>query len=420
MRILHLVHQYPPEFIGGTERYTMELAEQQALAGHAVAVFAPTTSLPTKERPVLANGIIEYRPLIGQRTAHSVFAATFSSRSLLESFVGAVREFKPALVHIEHLIGLPLKIIDQIVDADIPFIVTLHDYWFICANAQLLTNYDQTICSGPDRYLNCARCALVRSGVPSLQPLSPPVAPLMAWRNKVIEKALIKARRLIAPTRFVKAKYLEFFDLAEKVVVIPHGIRMPELPLIEHKYQANRLNISYVGGLSWQKGVHVLIEAVNMMPEEDVWLGIYGDTSAFPQYVADLSQMIRHPGIKMPGQIDRGKLWSVLSKSDVVVVPSLWYETASLIVQEAFAARVPVVASRIGALQERVVDEHDGLLVAPGDARSLQRTLMQLYKQPELRLKLRSGIQPVRTIEDHASAIENLYRTVLHEPIDQS
>jgi glycosyltransferase involved in cell wall biosynthesis len=338
----------------------------------------------------------------------------------LGSFAGAVREFKPTLVHIEHLIGLPLKIIDQIVDAGIPFIVTLHDYWFICANAQLLTNYDQTICSGPDRYLNCARCALVRSGVPSLQILSPSVAPLMAWRNKVIKKALINARRLIAPTHFVKDKYLEFFDLAGKVDVIPHGIRLPSGPLNEHKNKVDRLNISFIGGISWQKGVHILIEAVNMMPVEDVWLGIYGDTSAFPQYVADLSQMIKHPGIKMHGQIDRPELWSVLAQSDVVVVPSLWYETASLIVQEAFAARVPVVASRIGALQERVADEHDGLLVAPGDARSLQSALMQLYKQPELRLKLRSGIKPVRSIEDHAGYIENLYQTVLHESIDQS
>jgi glycosyltransferase involved in cell wall biosynthesis len=420
MRILHLVHQYPPDFIGGTERYTMELAEQQALAGHAVAVFAPTMSPLSKERIILANGIVEYRPFIGRRSAHSVFTATFSSRSLLESFVGAVKDFKPALVHIEHLIGLPLKIIDQIVDADIPFIITLHDYWFICANAQLLTNYDRTICSGPDRYLNCARCAFVRSGLPSMQLLSPSIAPIMAWRNKVIEKALINARRLIVPTHFVKSKYLEFFDLAEKMVVIPHGIRMPEGPLNEHKYDANRLNISYVGGLSWQKGVHVLIEAVNMMPEKDVWLGIYGDTLAFPQYVADLSHLIRHPGIKMLGKIDRVELWSVLSSSDVVVVPSLWYETASLIVQEAFAVKVPVVASRIGALHERVADEHNGLLVTPGDARSLQSTLMQLYKQPEIRLKLRSGIQPVRTIEDHANSIENLYRTVLHESIDRS
>jgi glycosyltransferase involved in cell wall biosynthesis len=420
MRILHLVHQYLPENIGGTERYTMELAEQQAMAGHAVAIFAPTTSPPLKERIILANGIVEYRPFIRRRSAHSLFAATFSSRSLFESFLAAVRDFKPALVHIEHLIGLPLKIIDQIVDADIPFIVTLHDYWFICANAQLLTNYDRTICSGPDRYLNCARCALVRSGLPSMQLLSPSVAPVMAWRNKIIEKALINARRLIAPTQFVKSKYLEFFDLAEKVVVIPHGIRIPEGSLNEHKYDANRLKISYVGGLSWQKGVHVLIEAVNMMPEKDVWLGIYGDILAFPQYVADLNHLIRHPGIKMLGKIDRVELWSVLSDSDVVVVPSLWFETASLIVQEAFAVKVPVVASRIGALQERVADEHNGLLVTPGDARSLQTALMQLYKQPEVRLKLRSGIEPVRTIDDHARAVENLYRTVLHEPLGQS
>ncbi len=420
MRILHIVHQYPPDYIGGTEYYTMQLAQQQVNAGHAAAVFAPTSAIPSQERIISPNSVIEYRPFIRERGVLQVFAATFGSRSLLRSFEQAISDFEPDLVHIEHLMGLPAKLIDQLVAADIPFIVTLHDYWFICANAQLLTNFDQTICLGPDRYINCARCAFVRAGLPSLQLLSPSIAPVMAWRNKIVEKAMIYSRRIIAPSHFVKTKYLEFFNLADKVDVIPHGIETPERELKKHKYVANQLNIAYIGGLSWQKGVHVLIEAVNKMPESDVWLGIYGNTSAFPQYVADLKNLTRHPGIKIAGSINRQELWSKLTRSDVVVVPTLWYEGSPLIVQEAFAAKVPIVASRIGALIERVSDEQDGLLVEPGDVKALHRTLMQLYEQPGLRFKLQSGIQPVQSIENHAIAIENLYRTVLHKSIDQS
>ena len=413
MRILHVVHQYPPDNIGGTERYTVELAEQQTASGHDVAVFAPTSSPRSNEESTRVNGVVEYRPYIKKRGARSLFAASFTRRPLAVSFEKALSDFYPDIVHIEHLIGLPLKTIDLLTAAEIPFIVTLHDYWFICANAQLLTNYDQSICSGPDRYFNCARCAVVRSGLPSMQLLSPSVAPVMAWRNQVVNKALKRADHLVAPTQFVKSKYLEFFDLAEQIAVIPHGIRMPEGEIAKRQYRAGQLNVSYIGGLSWQKGVHILIESMNKMPESGVFLSIYGDTSAFPEYVAKLTHLSRHPGISIVGQIDRLELWSVLSDSDVVVVPSLWFETASLIVQEAFAALVPVVASRIGALRERVTDERDGLLVDPGDVTTLQQTLLRLYDNPELRSKLQSGIRPVRTIENHASAIEDLYLEVV-------
>ena len=413
MRILHLVHRYPPDNIGGTERYTLELSEQQRASGHYVAVFVPSTTLLSKEKDTMANGIAVYRPFIKKRSARSLFAASFTSGSLTRSFEDSLSDFKPDIVHIEHLIGLPLKVIDLLLSFEIPFIVTLHDYWFICANAQLLTNYDQTICAGPDRYLNCARCAVVRSGLPSMQILAPAVAPVMAWRNHVVNKALKKADHLVAPTQFVKSKYLEFFDLAEKITVIPHGIRMPEGEIIRRQNRAGQLNVSYIGGLSWQKGVHILIESMNKMPESDAFLGIYGDTSAFPEYVAKLTQLVRHPGINIGGQIDRSELWSVLSMSDVVVVPSLWFETASLIVQEAFAAMVPVVASRIGALQERVADERDGLLVNPGDVTALHEILLRLYERPDLLRKLQSGIRPVRTVENHAKAIEDLYIEVI-------
>jgi hypothetical protein len=70
----------------------------------------------------------------------------------------------------------------------IPFVVTLHDYWWICANAQLLTNYNPQICAGPEAYVNCARCALARSGVPHLWPAIPPLSGLLSWRSRLLRE----------------------------------------------------------------------------------------------------------------------------------------------------------------------------------------------------------------------------------------
>jgi glycosyltransferase involved in cell wall biosynthesis len=413
MRVLHIVHQYPPEQVGGTELYTLTLAHQQLEAGHSVAIFAPATSLAASAKKREVAGVKEYRPHVGQRSGWRLFLSSFGDGSLIHAFAEALKEFQPDVVHVEHAMGLPASIVDQLVSVGVPFVVTLHDYWYICANAQLLTNYDRTICSGPDRFRNCARCALNRVGLPSTQLLTPLIAPVMARRNQKIRPFLDKAEWLVAPTNFVKQVHEGFGIPSDKIRVIPHGIDVPDIEFIPAVPTVDSLRISYIGGLSWQKGVHILIQAVNKMPESGVSLTIYGDKRPFPKYVNYLEEQVRHSGTSLPGSIDRDQLWSALNKSDIVVVPSLWYETASLIIQESFAAGVPVVASRIGALQERVSDGVDGLLTDPGASDQLFEALMSLYHQPELILKLQGGIKAVRTIVEHSTDINLLYKSIL-------
>jgi glycosyltransferase involved in cell wall biosynthesis len=136
--------------------------------------------------------------------------------------------------------------------------------------------------------------------------------------------------------------------------------------------------------------------------------------TAFPDYVAQLQQQARHPGIKFVGRIPNRQLWHALVELDIVVVPTLWYETASLIVQEAFACGVPVVASQIGALQERLEDGVDGRFFPPGDSTALHDILHQLLIDRAALDTLRNGIKPVRTIQEHLSEIESIYTQITH------
>jgi glycosyltransferase involved in cell wall biosynthesis len=87
----------------------------------------------------------------------------------------------------------------------------------------------------------------------------------------------------------------------------------------------------------------------------------------------------------------------------------LWYETASLVIQEAFAVGTPVIAARHGALAERVRHGCDGLLVPPGDVFSLRRAMLRLMDDAELLANLRNGIGPVATISQHVHQIEAIY-----------
>jgi glycosyltransferase involved in cell wall biosynthesis len=176
-------------------------------------------------------------------------------------------------------------------------------------------------------------------------------------------------------------------------------------------------HFAYIGGLSPQKGVHVLIEAFNGLPAS-ARLTIAGDEHAFPEYCTDLRKQAKHPGIHFVGLLDRPGVWRTLAQADALVVPSLWYETASLIVQESFATRTPVIAADHGALAERVRHEIDGLLVPPGDTLALRSAMRRLMDDSCLLTRLRAGIQPVKGMEEHVEQLEAIYRQVLHaEPV---
>jgi glycosyltransferase involved in cell wall biosynthesis len=271
MKILHLLHQYLPEKIGGAELYTRTLARQQVKAGHEVSIFAPAIEVNNWPEPAVEEGVNVYRLPLGPRSATAVFQHTFRQPTLKQALQKLLDQTQPDLVHIQHLMGLPASLVNQLTAQAIPYIITLHDYWYICANAQLVTNYDNAICAGPNWWLNCAHCALARAGKPNLTPLQPLLAPLMARRNQRLKNALTQAAQLIAPTNFVRQTYSQLGIEPEQIQVIPHGIQPPQTKPIPKTKTANPsdarpLQIAYIGGLAPQKGIHTLIEAVNQLP----------------------------------------------------------------------------------------------------------------------------------------------------------
>jgi len=97
----------------------------------------------------------------------------------------------------------------------------------------------------------------------------------------------------------------------------------------------------------------------------------------------------------------------------LLTVPSLWYENAPVVIQEAFAAGVPIITSSLGALAEWVQDGMDGLLVPPGDVDAWRVALQRCVDEPDLLTRLQASIRPPVTLAEHISHIEVLYAHVL-------
>jgi glycosyltransferase involved in cell wall biosynthesis len=102
----------------------------------------------------------------------------------------------------------------------------------------------------------------------------------------------------------------------------------------------------------------------------------------------------------------------MLRQLDVLVVPSVWYETFGFVISEAFVAGVPVVAFDLGVMSERIQHGQNGLLLPLGDMQALAQALHNLQQNPAVLAQLRMGIRPVTTIEEHAGEITSLYRAL--------
>ncbi len=414
MKILHLVHQYLPEQVGGTEFYTQWVAHRLAKRGHRIDIFYRRYAEGSGyEFRVDADDVRVWAAWSGPMSTNGRFMATFKEAVIFDAFCRVVEQVRPDIVHIQHLMGLPVAVADYLQQHNIPFVITLHDYWWVCANAQLLTNYSRQICDGPQGYLNCARCALARAGHPHLWPAIPVLAGPLAWRNHLLRRVLDGACKLIPPSKFVGDWYAAYGVPVEKIQVIPHGLDSPPPHFCPVQDSDRAIRFAFIGGLSWQKGVHILLEAFQTIDTEaELWIA--GNEQAEPDYVTNL-RGLTSTGVLFLGKLTREAVWETLAQVDVVVVPALWYESFSFIISEAFASGTPVIASRLGPLADRVSDEVNGLLVPPDNPLALRKAIMRFLEDPTLLSRLQAGIPPVRTLDDHVSDLESVYEAALHE-----
>jgi glycosyltransferase involved in cell wall biosynthesis len=407
MRILNVVHQYLPEQVGGTELYTHWVAGALSRRGQEVTVFYRRSAEGIGEERRTEGNVHIWSAWTGRQSPTRRFLATFGDPPMVQTFERALDEIEPDLIHIQHLMGMSAGLIHSIRRRGIPYVVTLWDFWWICANAQLLTNYSREICDGPKAYLNCARCVAARSGRRWLNLAEPALAGLCALRNRVLRQILGTADRLIAPTPFVHRWYADHTIPENSLVTLIPGLEYTPTPSPQKRETTAPIRFAYIGGLSWQKGIHTLIEAFGKVQgQAELWIA--GDESFDPDYVARL-RALATPQVRFLGRLTREEVWQTLAQVDVVTVPTLWYETFSFIVSEAFASGIPAVVSNLGPLSDRVRDGVDGLSVPAGDATAWRATLQRLVDDKELRAHLQANVERPMTLEQHVDHLEALY-----------
>lgn len=448
LRVLLALHGFPPATFAGTEVYTLNLARELRKRGHAVAIFhrVEDRSLPNYS---MAEGEYDGFPVfrVVNNLDYAGIEETVQNVAIEEKFRWTLARFSPDVVHFQHCLHTSAGLLSEARRAGVPVVLTLHDYWFICPKVQLIRS-DGSVCTYERPGVRCVRCAENRTWkVRAAKSLALLAAPIVPWilrpyqaaarrfprlrrrilldvgalsrRRRTIIAALSGANVLVSPSRFLRERYVRFGVDPGKILFIRAGIRTGALRAVRRRPAGGLLRTAFIGSLVSYKGPEVLVSAARRVEDARLRLSIHGDDASAPSFRALKEKLVGIAGgderIAFRGPFRNDDLPRLYEEIDVLVVPSLWYENAPLVISEALAARVPVVASRIGALPDFVHHERNGLLFEPGDADDLARCFRRLLSEKGLLERLRDGIVPPKDVDLHAAEIETIYRQVLGE-----
>ncbi len=229
---------------------------------------------------------------------------------------------------------------------------------------------------------------------------------------------LAQAARVLAPSRTLADAFRRFGVPEARLLLHEQGIDQSGLAGVPRQ-PGDRLRLGFLGSLMVSKAPHLLLEAVAPLRPEEVRVDLYGAILPYhgdDRYRAVLEPLLALPHVDYHGPIPHEQVPSAFAAMDALVVPSVWIENAPFVIREAFAARVPVIASRLGGMAELVDDERSGLLVEPGSAGAIRRAIRRLLDEPGLLERLRAGVPRMKTIEEDAAWVREVYAQVVAAP----
>jgi glycosyltransferase involved in cell wall biosynthesis len=310
---------------------------------------------------------------------------------------------KPDIVHVHNAYPLLSRSVYCVCrKARIPVVQTLHNYRRFCPSATLYR--DGRICTEctkgflpwPATFHRCCRESRALSiGIPAL----------LSAQRFLDKWEKCQPDYFLALTEASRKRFIEFGLPASRIGVKPNFLAedpgMRESGLGEYGL--------FAGRFAPEKGIFTLLSAMSHL--DDVPMMLIGNSSVVRQ------PMNGRIGFS-DGWVSREEVLARMQKARFVVVPSEWYEPFGLIVIEAFACGVPVIASRRGSLAEMVEEGRTGLHFDAGDANDLAARIRWAWDHPERMLEMgrcaRQEYFSKYTAEVGLRALTDIYGTVLN------
>jgi glycosyltransferase involved in cell wall biosynthesis len=411
MRILYVCHQFFPDCYTGTERYTLELAKQLQRMGHQV--YTLTYALNERGGGATVRGgvshvVYEYEgvPVIALRHCDldkrgGLPGISFDLRDavILEEIERVLSERVFDILHCVHPMRMG-AVLEAAKKKGLKLVLTLMDFWMICPRVTLQRT-DGSLCDGPDHGRNCATFCYQGSGM--VEQL------LKRYADSVETLGMVDA--VLSHSRFLIEMFNQNGVDTRGFVHCPNGFDYAKVNGSKRGWDTGKtINFGFLGTILPHKGVEILIDAFKLVAADNVRLKIYGGYFEEHEYHSRLlAKAEGDKRIEFCGDYELNNIARVLEEINVVVVPSLWYENAPLVISTAQAFGIPVIATRLGGMKEMVVDGVNGFTFRLADAEDLADKIRLLAAKPGVLADLSRNKMPPPRIESEAFLLERLY-----------
>jgi glycosyltransferase involved in cell wall biosynthesis len=440
MKIIHVIPGFLPEHVAGTEVYCWSICKFLLAQGFDTEVVIPGFGQEqNSEYTYDGIRVVKYAEPTVQTRLHISGLALPEG---IKAFREYIREARPTCVHFHGIyagIGITVQHIAEVKALGIPVIYTMHLPGHVCATETLIYK-EKEICDGIIRPVRCASCHLVHQGHGDV------VSNIMAGLSGLLRKTGIDAGRwnsslgtgLSGANRIADiqkkldqlavncdkvvlyAKWFQKIMIAngfpeEKTAYVPPALSFAgepghSGPRLSFNFDGS-IRLIFIGRLHPLKGVELLLNAIGKLPEDKIELSIYGKgDQAYIDKCRKLSADRRN--IHWRGLVSREDLLSTMAQHDMLCLPSAFSEMSPLVIQEAFGAGLPVLASEVYGNAELIKHNTNGLLFTFKSLDSLYMQLNRLLEEKALLPSLKEGVKPPIAFETVAAQYLTIYKNL--------
>lgn len=407
MRIAVVSSHYPPDFVSGATLVAQRLARGFAKRGHDVGVFAGWLGLGEAEarEPLAtwdeldAEGLrvrwCNVGPYIGWDDVHN-----FDNPEAVTAFAEWLDAFGPDVVHLHALQALGAGVLEAAADHGARVVVTMHDFWWICARQFLVDRQGRPCCLVIDAG-TCA-CQVDR--------------PWLAARNAWLRRAVARADLVLAPSRIATEVLLANGVAVGRLAADENGLPGAKDVGTRHRLGSGPVTFRYGGGWNPMKGAGELVDAAWLLHEQvpEGWRLVAHGLTQPGQPDPEVPSAVQIAPAYAPDDLD-----VVLASTDVLVLPSVMRETHSILTREALSRGVPVLTTDSLGPEEVVVDGVNGVVVPAADAASLAAAMARLVTDRQHLAALTAGTEvavAIRSLDEQVDGLLGRFQELVAAP----
>ena len=439
MKVLQILNHFLPVHTAGTEIYVWALAKELNKKGVDVSVVIPNY-----------NQDFSTDYIYDELHVHRYAEPSHVDRSLvmgfrppegLKLFNEYLAHAKPDIIHFHGIAGsngISIHHIRAAKKCGAKVLLTFHLSGLSCMTGTLMQN-GNSLCDGKIDSRKCSICYLHSKKINNYSVhILAAISHFFNYIGFNPAKLSTSIGTALGTVSLVKSKYKTLHDLIEncdrvivlsawykdilksngvpqnKIISIHQGLPTFSSTLNNIKGISNKVKFVFVGRISPFKGLHLLIDAFMQLNKGKAELHIYGQSDG-TDYEMILKEITKSSNtIYWKGLLQQADVVKTISDYDALCLTSTTSEMSPLVIQEAFAAKIPVIASNVYGNSEQIKHGENGLLFKFNYSDDLLKQLERCVNEPDLLPRLANNILPPNSFDTISKKHLEVYNQLLY------